>query len=316
MGTYNAGERFSIVIPTWNNLDYLKLCVHALRDHSSIEHEILVHVNDGADGTLDWVRTNGITHTHSAKNEGICLAVNTLVMRASADWIIYLNDDMVCCPGWDEALLTRIAALGETPAYLSPTIIEPRETTNSLTVVHDFGADPLSFDTAALRAQCTGLRRMDIAGRASPVCVVRRDWWTAAGGYSLEFSPGMGSEDDLMMKFWVMGCRRFLTVGDSLIYHFACKSTGRIRRNRGARTFVTKWGLTQGEFRRHFLERSAADGGDMLPIPSPTPIGRVKRALYGLTGNFPLGDIAAWDPFPGRPPEHLAHPDAAKGIQP
>ena len=43
----------------WNNLPYLKLVVDSLRRHSAYDHQIIVHVNDGSDGTLDWVRSEG-----------------------------------------------------------------------------------------------------------------------------------------------------------------------------------------------------------------------------------------------------------------
>ena len=41
----------SILIPTWNNLPYLKLAVDSIRRHSACSHQIIVHVNDGSDGT-------------------------------------------------------------------------------------------------------------------------------------------------------------------------------------------------------------------------------------------------------------------------
>lgn len=50
---------FSILIPTWNNLPYLQLCIESIRRHSAFEHEIIVHVNEGTDGTLEWVRAQG-----------------------------------------------------------------------------------------------------------------------------------------------------------------------------------------------------------------------------------------------------------------
>ncbi|WP_303341335.1 glycosyltransferase family 2 protein, partial [uncultured Duncaniella sp.] len=67
---------FSILIPTWNNLEILKLCVRSIENNSSFSHEILVHINDGSDGTLDWVKEKGIRHTHSAGNIGVCWALN------------------------------------------------------------------------------------------------------------------------------------------------------------------------------------------------------------------------------------------------
>lgn len=44
---------FSIFIPTWNNLPFLKLCVESIEKNSAYPHEILIHVNDGSDGTLE-----------------------------------------------------------------------------------------------------------------------------------------------------------------------------------------------------------------------------------------------------------------------
>jgi glycosyltransferase involved in cell wall biosynthesis len=85
---------FSIIIPTWNNLPYLKLVVDSLRRHSAYDHQIIVHVNDGSDGTLDWVRSEGIEHTASPTNIGICHAVNLAAARATRDYVVYMNDDM------------------------------------------------------------------------------------------------------------------------------------------------------------------------------------------------------------------------------
>ena len=47
---------FSIVIPTFNNLNYLKICFNSLKKNSTYKHEIILHVNEGSDGTLDFVK--------------------------------------------------------------------------------------------------------------------------------------------------------------------------------------------------------------------------------------------------------------------
>ena len=47
---------FSIIIPTLNNLDYLKLCIKSLKKNSSFNHEIIVHVNIGEDGTIEYLK--------------------------------------------------------------------------------------------------------------------------------------------------------------------------------------------------------------------------------------------------------------------
>lgn len=80
---------FSILIPTWNNLELLKLCVRSIQQNSAHSHQIIIHVNDGSDGSLAWVREQGYEHTYSSENVGICLAVNEAVMHARMDYILH-----------------------------------------------------------------------------------------------------------------------------------------------------------------------------------------------------------------------------------
>ncbi|MCF0197589.1 MAG: glycosyltransferase family 2 protein, partial [Bacteroidaceae bacterium] len=97
--------RFSILIPSWNNLPYLRLCVESIRRNSTYDHQILVHVNGGGtDGTLEWVRSEGLEHTFSPDNIGVCWALNLLRTKVRTDYICFVNDDMYMLPGWDEAL--------------------------------------------------------------------------------------------------------------------------------------------------------------------------------------------------------------------
>jgi len=269
---------FSIIIPTWNNLAYLQLVIDSLQRHSTRQHEIIVHVNDGSDGTLDWVRTHGIAHTASAANIGICHAVNLAAARATRDYIVYMNDDMYCCPGWDEALARRIGQMPSDLFMLSGTMIEPVDTGNPCVVVQDFGRSAEAFRADELVAAAPRLVRADWRGATWPPTLVHRDWWNKLGGYSSELSPGMSSDNDFSMKLWDAGCRVFLGVGDSLVYHFQQKSTGKVVKNDGRRQFLNKWGMTQATFDRYFLRRGQSVSGP-LAVSEPERTGHLKRAL-------------------------------------
>ena len=48
---------FSIIIPTYNNLDYLKLCLMSIKKNSKYKHEIIIHINEGRDGTLNFLQS-------------------------------------------------------------------------------------------------------------------------------------------------------------------------------------------------------------------------------------------------------------------
>jgi len=277
---------FSIIIPTWNNLELLKLCVRSIREHSAYPHQIIIHVNDGSDGSLAWVREQGITHSASPENIGICLAVNESAMHATHDYILYLNDDMYCCPGWDTALVDKLKGLDTDLFMLSGTMIEPRDTGNPCVIVRDYGTDADNFDEKKLLAELPQHRKADWDGATWPPTLVSRRWWHKVGGYSSEFSPGMSSDNDFSMKLWQAGCRVFLGVGDSLVYHFQCKSTGKVKKNDGGKMFLHKWGLRQSVFDRYYLRRGRVATGVTLDEPEDTRALRWQKFRSELKRRF------------------------------
>jgi GT2 family glycosyltransferase len=268
---------FSIVIPTWNNLAHLRLCVESIRAHSALPHQLILHVNDGSDGTLAWVREQGIAHTASAGNIGICYAMNEAATLATHDQLVYLNDDMYCLPGWDSALAARAESLPSDLYLVSGTMIEPSDSGNPCVVVGHYGDSVETFRAEALLADAPSLARADWTGATWPPTLVARRWWHRVGGYSTELTPGMSSDNDFSMKLWQAGCRHFIGVGASLVYHFQQKSTGKIVKNDGRRQFLDKWGMTQSTFDRFYLRRGTPLAGPRLPEPEDTPA--LRRAL-------------------------------------
>ena len=246
---------FSIVIPTWNNLPFLKLAVDTIRRHSVARHEILVHVNDGSDGTLAWVREQGLKHTASADNIGICFAVNQAAGLATQPYLLYLNDDMAMLPGWDERLIDIARRLEGRRFMLSSTMIEPGGGKNPCSIAADYGRDPAGYREAELIRALPSMKRSHWLGSTWPPTLLPRWMWTEVGGYSTELSPGMSSDNDLSMKLWHAGCRTFIGLGDSFVYHFACVSTARIVKNDGRLQFLHKWGISQRDFDRICLHR-------------------------------------------------------------
>jgi glycosyltransferase involved in cell wall biosynthesis len=246
---------FSIVIPTWNNLPFLQLAVETIRRHSAHAHEILVHVNDGSDGTLAWVREQGIKHTASPANIGICFAVNRVAALATQPYLLYLNDDMAVLPGWDTRLIEVAQRLEGRRFMLSSTMVEPGGANNRCTVAADFGGDTAGYRETELIAALPSMRRAHWLGSTWPPTLLPTWMWAEVGGYSTELSPGMSSDNDLSMKLWHAGCRTFIGLGDSFVYHFACVSTGRIVKNDGRLQFLHKWGISQRDFDRICLHR-------------------------------------------------------------
>ncbi len=180
------GARFTIVIPSWNNLPYLRLCVESIRRNSAMAHQVVVHVNDGSDGSLEWVRAEGLGHTRSERNAGVCFAVNAAAALATTDLIAYMNDDMYVCPGWDVALLEAVERIGHERFMLSGTMIEPGGKTPGSIVPCDYGGDPATFRERDLLADLGKLRRTDWSGATSPPrsCTAGCGTWWGATAWS------------------------------------------------------------------------------------------------------------------------------------
>jgi GT2 family glycosyltransferase len=251
-----TGARFSLLIPTWNNLKYLQLCVRSITLNSTFVHQIIIHVNEGTDGTLAWVKEMGFSYTFSRNNIGICWAMNAMRRLIDTEYIVFLNDDMYVCPGWDAALDEEIRSLPDNRFYLSSTIIQPRKFwCKSIIAPFSFGEDTESFREDDLLKHYMDIPHGDWSGSTWPPVIVHRDLWDLVGGYSIEFSPGLYSDNDFSAKLFLAGVRYFKGINKSRVYHFEARSTGRVKRNRGNRQFLFKWGIVSSAFMRHILRR-------------------------------------------------------------
>lgn len=255
---------FSILIPSWNNLPYLKICVSSILKNSKHQHQIIVHVNQGNDGTIEYLNEHNIAYTFSSENIGICYGLNKATTLVTGDYIVYMNDDMYVCPNWDESILDEIKMLPDDNFMFSGTLIEPMNTNNPCVIHADYGTDISSFREDDLLSHFDNHKKTDWSGSAWPPTVVSRNMWLLVGGYSVEFSPGMSSDDDFAMKMWHAGCRVFKGIAKSRIYHFQAKSTLRIKKNDGGRQFLNKWGINQSGFNKNYIKRGAPYTG---PLP-------------------------------------------------
>lgn len=257
---------FSIIIPTWNNLAFAKLCVESIRKNSAYDHQVILHVNDGSDGTLQWAKDEGIDHTHTPGNAGICIAVNEAGGLAKKDYIVYMNDDMYVCPQWDVQIAEEIKKAGTDNFMFSSTMIEPADHNNPCVIHKDYGSTIETFKEAELLKECNTLEKADWTGSTWPPTIVHRKYWLITGGYSIELSPGVSSDDDFAMKMWYAGCRVFKGIGNSKVYHFQSKSTLRIKKNNGRKQFLMKWGINQSAFSKYYIRRGTPYMG---PLEEP-----------------------------------------------
>ncbi len=263
---------FSIVIPSWNNIELLKLCVHSIQKHSSLTHQIIVHVNDGQDGTLEWVKQQtNLDYTYSKENIGVCFALNAARTIVKTDYFLYINDDMYVCPNWDTILYDEIKNIGHDLFFLSSTVIEARATSNCV-IEKNYGTSVSSFNEEKLLAEYENFEKADWAGSTWPPNVLPTKLWDLVGGYSIEFSPGMYSDPDFSLKLWKAGVRYFKGLGASRVYHFGSSSVKRAKLNKGYYQFINKWGFTSSLVTKGVLKRGEIFNGQLPEFEITKPM--------------------------------------------
>ena len=255
----------SIIIPTYNNFDYLKLCIKSLNNNSKHQHELIFHINDGSDGTIEFIKNNGYKFTHSETNIGLCSSINKAAQLASFNYILYSHDDMYFCPDWDDVLINEIKSIKHEKFYLSGTMIEA----NSGHIVYNFGDTINNFKEDELLSKYKDINFYDHQGTHFAPHLVSKKMWDKVGGFSEEFNPGIGSDPDFNMKLWKEDVRIFKGLNDFKVYHFGSLTTRKKKnfiQNRGDKTFLKKWGITTKFFKKYYLKSKTKYNG---PLSEP-----------------------------------------------
>ena len=244
--------RISIVIPTLNNINYLKIALESIKKNSNYEHEIIVHVNENKDNTLNYLKSNNIKHTFSEENLGLCSSVNKASKLVTTQYILYTHDDMYFLPEWDKVIENELSKLDNQSFYLSGTMIQKTGADLAL----DCGDNYSNFNENHLLENYKKVNIDDHQGTHWAPHLTHISLWNKVGGFSEEFNPGDGSDSDFNMKLWKKGVRLFKGLNDFKVYHFGSISMRKkayIIKNDGTKTFLKKWGITPKFFFKYYL---------------------------------------------------------------
>ena len=260
---------FSVIIPTFNNIDYLKLCLDSLIKNSNFQHEYIIHINEGVDGTLEFIKNSGLKYSYSKNNSGVCVAFNEGVKLASRKYVLLAHDDMYFCPEWDKVLISEIKKLPEEiDFFLSGTMVQPFESYINL----NCGMSVEDFNENKLLEELPKIKFKNFQGTHWQPSLIPIKTWNKVKGFSEEFSPGLGSDPDFNMKLWRIGVRLFKGLGDCRVYHFSSLSLRKKVWNNGAKTFLLKWGISIKFFKKHYLKSDTPFKG---PLTEP-----IKNLIY------------------------------------
>ena len=255
---------FSILIPSYNNLEYLKLCIKSIKKNSKYDHQVIVHINEGTDGSLDYIKENNIEYTFTNENIGMPKALNLCSKLSKFDYILISHDDFYYCPGWDSELVNEIENIGHKNFYVSGTMVGAGQ------LKFDAGQKIDEFDEEKLLKNLNKIKTFNFQGTTKCPGLVHKDIWFKVGGWSEEFSPTGGDDTDFAMKLWKNDVRIFKGLGKSLAYHFGSITTRKKDKSlftylgsRGNKIFLKKWGISINFFEKFYL-RSGLDNKKQL----------------------------------------------------
>jgi GT2 family glycosyltransferase len=96
----------TIIIPCWNQLEFTRQCISALRRHARRPWELVVIDNGSSDGTADYLAgvsdlaSVPVTVIANETNRGFPAAINQGLKAARGEYLVLLNNDVVVTEGW------------------------------------------------------------------------------------------------------------------------------------------------------------------------------------------------------------------------
>lgn len=230
-GTLNAYvgvvmRRFSIIIPSWKDYDYLKLCLESIRSNSISNHEILIHLNTYDKSYEDLVRSYDPNYSKTDTNKGIAYGSNRCVERASTEWLFFSDSDCVFLPNWDIELNHAIDKFGDENIY-PVTKIEPTGN-NPACIIRNYGRTPNSLQYEKLLNDSQNMKRTE-----DKYQVISAGPWLSPKslfeGFDERMFPGWNIDADAYVTAYSIDPdMRFIKPWNSLLYHFSTTSTGKI----------------------------------------------------------------------------------------
>jgi GT2 family glycosyltransferase len=271
----------SIIIPTHNGVDHLRLCLASLGEtlpESFLGEMIVVDDGSGEDmqGLLEeWQQAIPYLKViRNERNRGFVASCNRGARAAKGDILIFLNDDTMPQPGWLRALLRTFrerpdaGAVGGKLIYPDGRLQEAGNFVFSDGSAANFGRD----DRVVEAPLYSYLREVDYCSAA--LLATPRSLFSEIGGFDKRYEPGYYEDTDYCFEVRKRG-RRVYYQPESVVVHTE-GGTGGTDLTSGAKRFQV---VNQGKFARKWKEA--------LRDQPKRPHQLDTAALYGLTARAP-----------------------------
>ncbi len=266
----------SIILVTYNQLNYTRQCIESLRFRTDEPYELIVIDNASTDGTVDYFRAQAdVVLISNSENRGFPAAVNQGLQVATGSQILLLNNDTILTTGWLRRLLdallsdSRIGLVGP----VSNSVSGPQQ------VPVDY-RDLSSLDGFAWEwgRQHAG-QQSDLDRLVGFCLLIRRKVIDKIGLLDEQFGIGNFEDDDYCRRAREAGYRTVVAM-DSFVHHF------------GSRTFAAS-GIDVATLlksnERKYREKWTASADDSVGVASRQSF-RIEEAPGGglLLGSRPL----------------------------
>jgi len=198
----------SIIIPNWNGMHHLPVCLDALRRQTYQHFEIILVDNASTDGSVDLLAQNypEVRVIQLDDNYGLTGACNRGADAARGEVLVLLNNDTEVEPGWLAALVEALAEHPEAGSVASKMLLFDRRDT--LHTAGDlYGVDGIPRNRGVWeRDEGQYDEAIEIFSACGGASAYRREAWEAVGGFDEDFF--MYCEDvDLGWRLQLAGYR-------------------------------------------------------------------------------------------------------------
>jgi O-antigen biosynthesis protein len=221
----SAKNIVSIIILTFNQLEYTKKCVKSLRRHTPEPHEIIFVDNGSTDSTVQWLKTQMRENKNyklieNKQNLGFAKGCNQGIELSEGEFILLLNNDVVVADGWLSGLMS---CLNHAP---DAGIVGPM--TNSISSpqqIHDDSYRSVGdLDKYAAKFKERFHHRRIPLNRIVGFCMLfKRTLFEQIGGLDESFGTGNFEDDDFCLRVTLAGYSNY-AAGDVFIHHFGSRS--------------------------------------------------------------------------------------------
>ncbi len=199
---YSRSPDVSIIMLTFNALEYTKKCVRTILDHTQIPYEIIFVDNGSTDGTVDYLKelSKKYPHIHvifNTHNKGFAYGNNQGARKARGKYVLFLNNDVLVSEGWLENLVQAIE--------LNPRIGMIGPITNSISglqrVTHVPYNDESGFHAYAAKVRQINRDKITPRRRIAGFCMLMpKKLFTDLKGFDKRFGTGNFEDDDLCLR--------------------------------------------------------------------------------------------------------------------